>query len=238
MSSAQASAGGDPARRIAVKICGVTRVEDALVATEAGADFVGLIRAQSARRVADAGVIAIVDALRGRAARPVLLFADHSMEVIRGETDAFGVSHVQLHGAESAELVNDLKTLRPELALIKAWPVTSSSSPAALRDYLNRCGPLLDAVILDAPKTCLAPPEAAFATFADAGRDCGVVMWRAGGLTPANVGQILRTARYDGVDVARGVEAAAGVKDAGMIQDFIAAVRAEFAFQSTQRERA
>jgi phosphoribosylanthranilate isomerase len=63
-------------------------------------------------------------------------------------------------------------------------------------------------------------------SLANGARRYGLPFWLAGGLTPANVGEAVRQARPVGVDVASGVEARAGVKDAALVRAFVAAVRA------------
>jgi phosphoribosylanthranilate isomerase len=213
-----------------IKICGVTRTEDARAAAAAGADYIGLIRAPGPRAAPEDRVADICRALPP-AVRPVLLYVDAPGDAIAADVARFGVRHVQLHGEETPERIADLARRLPEIAWIRAWPLRDDNSVAALGRHLDEVadrGVTLHAAVLDAPKGEPPPPQSVFLAAAAECRRRGIPAWRAGGLTPENVGPALAAASraFGGVDVARGVESAAGIKDAGRIQALIAAVRA------------
>ncbi len=129
-----------------VKICGMTRLEDAVLAARAGADFVGLIRAPSPRQVSldlartiAREVLSLTDATgpAETAARtqPVLLYRDAPLSQMCDELQAAGIDWVQLHGHEPVSLVEDLLRRRSNLHVIKAWevPAVSVSADAGAR---------------------------------------------------------------------------------------------------------
>jgi phosphoribosylanthranilate isomerase len=223
-----------------VKICGMTRVDDAVAAARAGTDFVGLIFAVSPRRATLETARAVVGALPV-STQAVLVFRDAPAGEVVATLDATGARWVQLHGREPVTYLRDLATRRPHVALIKAWEVAGPSAADDLLAYLHEAhgaGVRIDAVILDAPKR---GPHPGYECLAAISRRCTArppEIWCAGGLTPANLVAAIRgvaaqdpsrpgpagdRGRYDGVDVAGGVERSAGVKDPALVAQFIAA---------------
>lgn len=213
------------ATRFTIKICGIARLEDAALVAACGVDYAGLIRIASPRRISDETVTALVDVLKRGSTRPVLLHRDSPIEQVCEELRAFKIDHIQLHGLENVEYVRELKRRAGASQVIKAWHVDGPGAARKLGAFLDLCASNLLAIILDHPKTGASAREQDFVHAARAGRAHGVPVWLAGGLTPANVAQRLRKAVYDGADVARGVEASPGVKDAEAVRAFVAAVR-------------
>ncbi|MCG3126134.1 MAG: N-(5'-phosphoribosyl)anthranilate isomerase [Phycisphaerae bacterium] len=210
-----------------IKICGITRPRDAALAAELGVDHIGMIFAPSARRIDLSAARAIVAGLPPTT-RPVLVFRDAPVDEVVAAVDAVGVAHVQLHGDESVDALAALAAALPAVRIIKAWEVRSAESGAALRRYVDDLASRsvrLHRVILDLPKSGSAPPAGAFAQIARAWPASYPGLWRAGGLDDANVSEALREACYAGVDVARGVEHSAGVKDEGRLRRLVEAVR-------------
>ena len=95
-----------------VKICGITNLPDALLAAQAGADFIGLIRASSARAVAAEVAVDIIDKLRGTPTRPVLLFRDAPLEELVAACRDCRAAWVQLHGRESVDYLDRIDFLQ------------------------------------------------------------------------------------------------------------------------------
>lgn len=210
-----------------IKICGITRPQDAALAAALGVDHIGLIAAASARRIELQAARAIAAGLPART-RPVLVFRDAAVTNIVEAVAAVGVAFVQLHGDESADLVASLTEALPGVGIIKAWEVQSAASGDALRAYvggLSSRGVRLHRVILDVPKSGDAPPRSVFAEIARGWPAGYPGLWRAGGLDDLNVLEALGEACYAGVDVARGVEQSAGVKDEARLRRFVEAVR-------------
>lgn len=220
--------------RRTVKICGVTSVADAQQAADAGADFVGLIRAESPRSVTPEEAQRIAAALSATGAAAVLLFRDAALEAVADEVARTAVRWVQLHGAETPEFAAGLAQRCPDVNLLKAWELGPPAAFEALQEYLRRLAalppagaarPLVHAVILDLPKGAAHP---GFAALRDAAQRCppgGPQFWCAGGLTAASVAEAVRGSRFAGVDVARGVERTPRAKDPQAVRAFIRAVR-------------
>ena len=210
-----------------VKMCGTTSVEDAQGAWEAGADFIGLILAESRRRVTPSAAARIVARIPPPA-MPVLVFRDQPLDEVAGAVETAGAHWVQLHGSESPEFVRLLHARCHDLHLIRAWEVTPELGARQVRDYLDAVrstGVPVEVVMLDAPKQGDHPGFERFAAIAGQLADKDVEIWCAGGLTAENLAAALSQGCYRGVDVARGVESSPGVKDHDAVRRFVAEVR-------------
>ena len=210
-----------------VKICGITSLEDGSAAARHGADFVGLIRAPSVRRVSLDVARQVVRSLPSTT-HAVLVFRDAPLdEVVAALADA-NCAWVQLHGGETAAYVGELQRQRPGVRIIKAWEISSSHDGAELCGYLRTAadaGVHVDVVLLDVPKGGPHPGHDCLGAVSRAVVERPPEVWCAGGLTPAGVPAALAAGRYDSVDVAGGVETRPGVKDHDLIRQFVAAVR-------------
>jgi phosphoribosylanthranilate isomerase len=191
-----------------VKICGVTRVEDAELAVAAGADALGInFCPASPRFCPPAAAREIVAAVAGGAV-VYGLFVNEPRERICAAVKDTGVDGIQLHGDEPDEL-----TLGWGVPLLRAVRVESRESVdralAIARDYR---------VLLDSPRgggsgTSFDPALVEGLNLSEA-----VV---AGGLTPENVSDRIRRLRPWGVDVSSGVEKGPGIKDPRRVREFI-----------------
>lgn len=196
-----------------VKICGISDVENALVAAEAGADAIGLVFAPSPRRVTVEQAREIVDALPPFVTK-VGLFVDEDPARIEEVADACRLDVVQLHGSESPGFCAALGR-----TVIKAIRVKDAASLAVMDGY-RVAGFLLDSY----------HPEVAGGTGRTFDWDLAeqvsgryrVIL--SGGLTPANVTEAIEKVRPHGVDVSSGVETD-GRKDSAKIRDFVLRVR-------------
>jgi len=196
-----------------VKICGITRPEDPVAAEEAGADAIGLIFAErSARRLTLEQAARISSALGPLMVR-VGVFVDAPLTQVQQAVRALGLGAVQLHGHEDAAYA---VALRGSVRVIRAVGFTPGLSLEALRRYPA------DAWLLDG----LSPGSGEAFDWERAAFLRGFPrLILAGGLTPENVAAGIRALEPYAVDVASGVEAAPGVKDAGRIRDFLRAAR-------------
>lgn len=209
-----------------IKICGMTREPDVEAACAVGADFVGLILAESKRRVSAARAAQLARCAGGPT-QPVLLFMDQPLDEACAAIEQAGVTWVQLHGGESPEFVRELRQRFPELRVIKAWSVGDLTAGRSLARYLAAARDArapIDVVIVDAPKggphpgfPCLAAVAASVAQ--------ETPIWCAGGLTAENLSVAVPAGAFHGVDVARGVETSPGEKDAELIRGFVTAAR-------------
>jgi phosphoribosylanthranilate isomerase len=205
---------------VSVKICGLTRPEDAEWAAAAGASYLGVVLASGPRRVSFARAADLVAASRGV---PVLgVFGDQPVEEILSLARGAGLSGAQLHGPYSRGDAARLKS-----AGLIVWRVVRIASPADL-DRLGEAS--LDAeVLLIEPRVPHAdggggvPLDLAIAVEARS-RLAGVRMALAGGLTAETVGAALALVRPDVADVSSGVESLPGIKDHEKIARFLEAV--------------
>ena len=204
--------------RLFVKVCGVTSVDDARLAVDAGADAVGLVFwPGSPRHVSVGAAREIADALPPFVVR-VGVFVDAAPGELARVAEAAGLDMLQLHGAEPPEIFDVL----PRRAL-KAIRVGEDFQPEEALRYEGRAAGLL----LDTKAG--AAPGGTGRTFdwslIRPVRDRARFVLLAGGLTPENVAEAIAAARPDGVDVSSGVEAAPGRKDPSRVRAFVAAVR-------------
>jgi phosphoribosylanthranilate isomerase len=199
---------------VKVKICGVTRPEDALAAVRLGADALGFnFWPRSKRYLPPAEARAIVRSLPPFVTA-VGLFVDATVDEVRRAVDASGVVLAQLHGDETPELC-----LAMPLPVLKAIRVADASALAQLASYEVR------GFILDAPSEGYGGSGKVldWSLVAEVAREMPIVL--AGGLTPENVAEAVRTVRPWAVDVASGVESAPGVKDEEKMRRFIEAAK-------------
>ncbi len=207
-----------------IKICGVTRVDDAVHIAGLGVDFIGLnFWPHSKRHVAlDRGA----DIARHvRAAHPatqlVGVFVDPTIDDVVAHTAKANLDIVQLHGSETSELC---------VAIGRAvqTPIWKAISVATSNDIADLTAWPVDAILLDAPSPGRGgaglPFDHHMAKQAHV-RHPGVRLVLAGGLNPTNVAAAVRLATPWCVDVASGVESAPGVKDPTKVAAFVAAVR-------------
>lgn len=209
-----------------VKICGITSVEDALFASQAGADYVGLVLAASARRVDPGAAERICAALPARVV-PVLVVRDVPVEEVAALSRRMPRAALQLHGAETSDDVARLRAQRGGAWLIKAIEVGGESNVEAMCETvceLSAAG--VQTFLLDAPKGAAGDAvkmDEMARRLANA--EGPPWFWRAGGLTPETVAGVT-AGLYAAVDVARGVEAEAGIKDEAKVRLFIERARA------------
>ena len=208
-----------------VKICGITRLADARVAIRAGANAIGFVFAPSPRRVSAARVRAISSRLHP-AVRRIGVFVDDPPGRVLAVAGEAGLDGVQLQGIESVDHLRALRAAAPHLFILKVIRMGGPQSLAL--GARMRAEALADAVMVDTkdPADPTRPSETI--SLGDLGEEdhCGIDrLVLAGGLTPGNVGALVREMRPWGVDVSTGVESAPGRKDADKVRAFVRAVR-------------
>jgi phosphoribosylanthranilate isomerase len=200
-----------------IKICGITRSEDAQLVADAGADAIGLVFYAASPRAVDAKSAARIVSGLSPFVSVVALFVNEPAESINRILDSVPVDVIQFHGDESANFCAQFG--RPYLKALRVKP--GDDLVAASREYEGARGILLDTWQEGVPggtgKTF--DWSAAQAQFSRP-------LVLAGGLTPANVSRAIETVRPAAVDVSGGVESAPGIKDGAAITEFISAVRA------------
>lgn len=200
----------------AVKICGITRPEDALAAARAGAHAIGLVfYAQSPRHVTPARAAEIIRVLPPFVTT-VGLFVDAPAEEVRAVLAEAPVGLLQFHGTETPEFCRQFK--RPYVKAVRVKPGVDLIQYA--RDFRDAKALLLDAFVEG-----LHGGSGTSFDWSLIPRDLPLPVILSGGLTPENVTEAVRRVRPDAVDVSSGVESAKGIKDAQKIVAFIKGVR-------------
>ena len=202
-----------------VKICGITSVDDALLAIAAGADALGLNFVPSSKRVVDVATAAHIAESVGDLVELVGVVANRPVSELEDLRRATGIRWLQLHGAETPA---DLQTLLPEA--FKAVAIGGTEDVERAASYGG------ERLLLDAksPSGELGGTGTRF----DWSLAKPLIQARqvimAGGLYPDNVGEVVRTLKPFGVDVASGVELSGNPrkKHQGLLRSFVYAVRA------------
>lgn len=202
---------------IRVKICGITSLEDARCAVDAGADYLGFIRTEASPRFVTAEQVAEITRQLPPHVRTVGVFVDSSLEDIRETLAAANLDHVQLHGEEPPDLALQLGTGR-------VWRVVHLNGDGDIQSIWSYpCA----AVVAD---TAVAGKRGGTGVVGDwslaaklASRKRTVL---AGGLNPENVAEAVRTVVPWCVDVSSGVEAEPGIKAPEKVRQFVRAARA------------
>lgn len=198
-------------RRTRIKICGVTRVADAAEAIRLGADAIGLIFAESVRRIDVAKARKITESLPPFVAS-VGVFRDQSALAVNAIADAVGLHIVQLHGSESPRHCAAIR--RPVIKCIHVAPDDTIASFRRKIAGYDVSGHLLD-------------PGAGQGRTFDWSQAANVSdrLILAGGLSPQNIAEALAIAAPSAVDVCTGVECEPGIKDHAKLSAFIQEVR-------------
>ena len=200
---------------IKIKICGITNLEDALAAADAGADALGFNFYKKSPRCIEPGKAAEIIERLPPFVMPVGIFVNEREDRIREIQHMTCIQSVQFHGDESPEFCQ-----RFEGRVIKAFQVKDKESLKVMAHY--RVG----AFLLDSYREGMRGGTGV--TFdwhlAVVAKTFGKIIL-AGGLTPVNVAEAVKLVQPYGVDVAGGVENEKGIKDQGKVKKFITEVR-------------
>jgi phosphoribosylanthranilate isomerase len=199
------------------KICGITRIEDALLAADAGADAIGLVfYARSPRAVEVQQARAIIAALPPFVTT-VGLFVNASRDELNEILEAVPLDLLQFHGDETADDCAGYH--RPYIKALRVRP--GEDIKARCAEFPQAAGILLDTFVPGVPG---GTGETFDWSLVPENPGCPIIL--AGGLTAENVAAAIRQVHPWAVDVSGGVEASKGVKDAAKVRAFVAAVRA------------
>lgn len=203
-----------------VKICGITRLEDARYCAAAGADFLGFVQYdESPRYVAPPVAREIIDWVVGP--EPVGVFVNASAEEVNRACAAAGFRLAQLHGHEPPEVCAAI-----EVPVIKAVRVVSDASAEQVRALVEPYRDVADFVLLDTHHTSLwGGTGESFNWRLARELAADVDLFLAGGIGADNVAEAVRMRPY-AVDLSSSVEAAPGVKDFDKLGAFFDAFRA------------
>ncbi len=219
-----------PGKTFQIKICGITRAHDALWAAAAGAEAVGLnFYSRSPRYVWPEDAQEVLAVLPPEVVK-VGIFVNSEPQEICQTFDTLGLDWIQLHGDEAPGLIRRLEG-RPVIRALRVGP----EGLGPVLEYLEQCrhvGGMPQGVLLDGYSTSLyggtgmTPQWEACREYAALKGMPWLVL--AGGLTPANVAEAIRTVRPAAVDTASGVEIAPGRKDPTLVAAFVRAAREAF----------
>jgi phosphoribosylanthranilate isomerase len=226
-----------------VKICGITRPEDAVAAADAGADAVGLNFYPGSKRCVDTARAQEIAAAVPPGVTKVGVFVNAAQDEIIAARDTLHLDLIQLHGDEPPEFLAELSRASGGAPIMRAFRL----GPGGLTEveaYLQACrrlGCLPALVLMDAHRpgsfggtgeTCDWSTAAQYYALQNA-----PPLVLAGGLTPENVAAAIRQVRPFAVDTASGVEASAGEKDAEKMWRFASAATRELANMSSGASR-
>ena len=201
---------------VRVKICGITSIDDAQAAVEAGADALGFMFYEpSPRYLTPEEAGAIIRELPAHVAR-VGVFVDTDEATIRNTATTAGLDTLQFHGNESPDFCTQFK-----LRTIKAFRVKEGESLGQLAGYGTDAW-LLDSYVQGVPG---GTGERFNWDLAVEAKRLGCPILLAGGLTPDNAGEAVDQVAPFGLDVSSGVEAAPGRKDAAKMATLIASAK-------------
>jgi phosphoribosylanthranilate isomerase len=204
-----------------VKICGMTRLEDASFAASAGVDALGFIFYDKSPRCVDLGTArTIIDSLPPFIDK-VGVFVNAAIEEVQ-QVAAIGLTAIQLHGSETPDYCKELNKKVSFCSLIKAFRVGSESTASEFSQYST----VVDAFLLD---TYVKGAKGGTGEVFDWGLIDKLALARplllAGGLEPSNIEQAIRSTTSYCFDVNSGVEVSPGVKDHKKIEKLMSLVK-------------
>ena len=202
-----------------IKICGITNLEDALVAIDAGADALGFnFYRPSPRYIEPLSARQIIDQLPGTVLCVGVFVNEDTPETVKSISAESGVNALQLHGDESPEYCADLSGWY----VIKALSVSEGFDEHKPLDYK------VDAIMLDGSHKKLRGGTGQVIDWTVARRvnELGVSLFLAGGLSPENVCEAIATVNPYAVDACSAIERSPGKKDPNRVRTFVRAVRA------------
>ena len=202
-----------------VKICGITRVEDARTASGAGADAIGFVFAESPRRISPESAREIARSLDPAACVLVGVFVDESAEGMTEIAREVGLRVLQFHGSEPPELVAEM--LSRGFDVVKSFRLGAGGRGGGMLEDFRPTAFLLDAYVPGKPGGTGKTFDWRLA--ADARRFGRIIL--SGGLGVDNVREAIRVAAPYGVDASSRLETRPGVKDPRLVKEFIDLVK-------------
>lgn len=196
---------------VKVKICGITNLEDAQAAAEAGADALGFVFYPDSPRFIDPGNARAIIAKLPVFITSVGVFVDESEDLIRRIIREGGIQILQFHGSESPVLCTRFRE-----KVIKAIRIKDEESISEMQMYD------VDTFLLDTYLDCSKGGTGKTFNwkYAEMAKENGRIIL-SGGLNPSNIGDAVRKLKPYGVDVSSGVEISPGKKDHDKIREFV-----------------
>jgi phosphoribosylanthranilate isomerase len=200
----------------AVKICGITRIEDALAAAHAGAHAIGLVFYKPSPRYVDPDAAALIVRALPPFVTPVALFVDAPEAEVRSVYDRVGAQLIQFHGTEDPQFCAQFGV--PYMKAVRVRRQVDLLQYACNFHHAR-------ALLLDAFQEGLHGGTGATFDWALIPPSLPLPIVLSGGLNASNVGDAVARVRPSAVDVSSGVESSKGIKDAAKIAAFISGVR-------------
>ena len=201
---------------VRIKICGLTRIEDASLATELGAWALGFIfYPPSPRYIEPKKVAQILEQLKNSTIKSVGVFVNPTLNELKDVVATSKINTIQLHGNESAEFCEEVKKTFPLLEMIKAIRIDEPQKSTSLTDYQ-----LIDSISDQAwggtGKTV---------DWEKAAKIAGKPVILAGGINPENILKAMKEVKPFALDVSSGVETSPGVKSAQKLRELFKATQ-------------
>ncbi|MGQ9455761.1 MAG: phosphoribosylanthranilate isomerase [Armatimonadota bacterium] len=197
---------------VLIKICGITNIEDALIAVEYGAHFLGFVFADSPRRV-EPSTVKHVRRIIGSDVKMVGVFTEESDRVLK-IMDECELDFAQLHGSQTEEFAERIGAEK----VIRAVRVKGERTISTLEFFPNAIYYLLDSYRENQPGGTGTTFDWQLAISA---KSYGKPIILSGGLNPENVSEAIKLVSPFAVDVASGVELSPGAKDPKKLKEFI-----------------
>jgi phosphoribosylanthranilate isomerase len=206
-----------------VKICGLTNVEHALAAARAGADYIGLVFANSRRQVSEASAKEIVGAVRNLKPRPAIVgvFAGQDIDEVNRLADSCRLDMVQLSGDEQMPFIRQV-----ERDVIRVIHISDGMTSAQILSRIRTLSGEMEMIFMldSGTKLVYGGTGKPFDWRIAVEVSSALPVMVAGGLNTDNVSEMLKTVHPWGVDVSSGVETD-GIKDVMKIRSFVRKVK-------------
>jgi phosphoribosylanthranilate isomerase len=209
-----------PIHPLRIKICGQTRLGDALFSAQSGAHMIGVILFSGSKRHLPLDQASAWIRQLPPTVERVAVFVNPTVDEVMAALDQELFHTAQLHGSESPDFFAALNDRGLQGRLIKALRVRNEASIASLHEFPTR------RFLLDGPEPGSGQPFDWQLAAEAVTRYPEASFLLAGGLTPENVATAIQSVHPHGVDVASGVETAPGHKDPDRLQQFINNARA------------
>jgi phosphoribosylanthranilate isomerase len=203
---------------VKIKICGLTRLEDARLALELGAWALGFIFYRKSPRFIspeNAGKILSTLSSQLKAVRKVGVFVNPSLAEIRTAVEQAPLSVIQLHGDESEAFIQEVKAAFPKLEIFQAFRL----------DSFTKVSDNIDFQLVDSMSQNAYGGTGTVVDWSRAAKITGAPLILAGGLNAENVAQAMMQVSPFAVDVSSGVELSPGVKSEEKLRAFFSAVK-------------
>jgi phosphoribosylanthranilate isomerase len=219
--------------RVRIKICGITRLADALCAVEAGVDGLGFIFSEKSPRMVAPEAAKTIIAQMPPLVDAVGVFVDEKPGRVAAIVRQCGINIIQLHGAESPAYCRELAALAAPCKLLKAIRIGDRASAAEIAPYND----VVHGFLLDTYQKNVDGGTGQTFDWALIDRlDLTKPFLLAGGLDADNINEALARVRPYGVDANSGLEDAPGHKNHSHIRRFVTAVRAFEASRLTRQQ--